>query len=102
MAAIITRLQQNIDDKIKELSQTKNDLQERVELVDRLEESLMNMVSGSGSTAQERRNVKTLDLKESLEQHHEQIRAFETAIAQLEIEIAEYEDQKRDWERRHG
>ena len=102
MATIISILQGKIDEKVQELAKTKKDLEERVELVASLEESTLAMVSGSGSTAQERRKVKTLDLRESLWQHREQIRAYEQAIAKLEGEIAEYEVQKRDSVAKYG
>ena len=102
MAAIITRLQRNLDDKKQKLTAWKNDLQERVDIVDKLEKSLLNVVSGSGSTAQERRNKKTLNLEESLLQHREQISHIEDKIAEIEREIADYERQKREWEEEHG
>lgn len=102
MAAIIARLQQNIRERIRLLSVTRDALAERVRLVEGIEEGLRNLMGNCGSCAQENRNVMTLNLQESLRQHQEQIREYNVTIKRLEDEIADYEAQKRDWERKYG
>lgn len=102
MALLIARLQQNIDDKVQELRKTQNKVQEHVKLVENLEKSAMALLSDSASTAQARRTVMTLDLEESLQQYQGQIRAYQEAITKLENEISQFEEQKREWEKKHG
>lgn len=102
MALIIARLQQNIEEKVQQLSKTKYDLEEKVKIVEGLEKSTIAAISGSASTAQERRQVRTLSLKESLQQYKDQIRAYQDTITVLENEISQYEEQKREWEKKYG
>lgn len=51
----------------------KERIKELTDIVGSLTDGVRNLLSGSGSTAQERKRVKTLDLNESIAQYKQQI-----------------------------
>ncbi len=65
----IPRLQEQIEEKKATLETIKEDLKEKLDIIESLSKAMKNLVSQSGSSAQEWRKVKTLDLNKSIEQH---------------------------------
>ena len=102
MSTIISILQDKISRKISELEQMKGDIEEKLEVVEGLTKEVQTMASNSGSSAQERRRVKTLDLNESIQQHRQQIDDIRAAVAECEEEIQGLERQKEDMEIKFG
>lgn len=103
MAAIITRIQEHLHRVKGELEKVKNELENKTAIVAGIERNLLIVVSNSASAAQMRRGYgDTLNLRESLQQHLDQIGQFKVRIKELEVEIADYEAQKREYQQKHG
>lgn len=94
----ISCLQKQIEQKKAALETMKEDLKKKLDIIENLSEATKNLVSQSGSSAQERRRVKTLDLYESIEQHRNQVAEIEDAIGKCEGEIEGLKKEKRDLE----